>query len=155
MKVQIHSRQSVVTSLPPGTQYAIISITDPESTFALTPTTPSRAALHLKFHDVEESWGSGYRVISDEQAEAIAAFVKAVKDDVDLFVINCDAGISRSSATAAVVSEYLGLDTLWILQNSHYFPNATVMRKLRKAFGIDLQSYLEGQQYVSEQSQSE
>ena len=73
----------------------IISITSPNSSFPLLQEGWSDI-LRLSFDDIDHEDGQNYIIFSDSQAEEILDF--AIKNiDKDLFV-NCDAGISRSTA---------------------------------------------------------
>lgn len=87
--------------------------------------------------------------LKKEQAEDIVKQIKLIEPEIELLVIHCAAGISRSPAVALAIAEYY---KLWhIVQNivlqsrrtdglfstgMHYFPNAHVLKLMRQAFGI-------------------
>jgi len=61
-------------------------------------------------------------------AETIWKFVDKYKDEVDLIVINCEAGISRSSAVGAAISKVInGSDEDFF---KYFIPNRLVYRKM-------------------------
>lgn len=90
--------------------------------------------LRLSFDDAEVKFRSrsGYEntLIDDEQAEQIIRFALGMRDrGVKLIICHCEAGISRSSATAA------GLAHLFRKRTKRFFrypysPNALVYKKL-------------------------
>jgi len=61
-------------------------------------------------------------------AQAIWKFVDKYKDEVDLIVVNCEAGISRSSAVGAAISKILNGDDMDFFK--HFLPNRLVYRKM-------------------------
>ncbi len=64
----------------------------------------------------------------DKDAKNIVDFVEAFKNEVDLIVVHCEAGISRSSATAGALSLILnGSDKEFF---KGYHPNMLVYRKI-------------------------
>lgn len=120
-----------------------INIHDPSDTPAKLPFNPQRIAeLRVAFDDcVEgETWnywhGSPAILISEKNAEDIINFVDKHKNDVTMVCVNCFAGISRSSAVALVLSQWLNGHDSGIMTNERYHPNKTVinmlMRKLNK-----------------------
>jgi len=63
--------------------------------------------LTLVFDDVwnESHANKGYLLMTSEQGELVRKFVDQQWEDVDLLVIHCQAGISRSSAIGKAISE--------------------------------------------------
>lgn len=112
--------------------------------------TGRKASLFLDFHDVTDPALDG-KAISDllgysvkgnikcfttEQAKQIIEFYDKWKDSVDLVVVNCVAGISRSAATAAALSVIAGQGDEFIFNNKRYHPNMLVYRLiLNEALG--------------------
>ena len=92
--------------------------------------------LELKFWDIEEDIGN-YKIITDEQAKQIYDFIVKNKDKE--FLINCEAGVSRSAGVGLAI-EYLLRDKdlyeKWehfpskVLQHWRYQPNMTVFNKI-------------------------
>jgi len=68
------------------------------------------------------------KIFDETYAEQILDFINAYKDIVDLIVVHCEAGISRSSATAAALSLILNGEDQFFYD--HYLPNALVYRKI-------------------------
>ena len=90
--------------------YAAISIQDSgrwNYGFQLTENRFCRGVLTLYFDDFEEP-ESGVRLMNEEQAEQIIAFLKA-HQNVDTMLIHCFAGRSRSAAVGKFAAELYGL----------------------------------------------
>jgi len=110
---------------------AVISITDPKSKLAKIRDLP---ILRLQFHDIEKNYP-----ISSEcgikfttlMAEEIIGFVDRIKDISEILVIHCEAGISRSAATAAAISRILNLDVSRYFKYP-YIPNKLVYQTIMK-----------------------
>jgi len=102
MKFTVLSRKDAQTYKPEGTA-VLISITDPESD-QMFPDHDYPHALYLKFHDIDRVI-SGYDTFEYEDADMILEIWEMEKDNVDEFVIHCEAGISRSAAVAAALSK--------------------------------------------------
>lgn len=148
-------REELFTSIPiPGyldTAFAVISVTDPSSNFISYRTAENRncqGVLALKFSDLIDNKGleddNRFKLINEQQAQLIASFVRAMETVVQMFVINCDAGICRSSAIGAAIAEYLNQDSKWIWHSTLYSPNTTVYNLVAKALGVQtLRSYYE------------
>ena len=114
--------------------YVIVSVTDPERPEATIADSPNRrAVLRLKFHDK----GSRHQisreklVMSQEDAQAILAFVQEHLDKVKLIVCQCEAGISRSAAIAAALSRILQEEDHFFFAN--YAPNDWIYQTLLEA----------------------
>lgn len=61
--------------------------------------------------------------LTEDQARSIVAFVKATSDNA-IFVVNCEAGISRSAGVVLAMRRFYGGDTEEIFQKAH--PNVHV-----------------------------
>jgi predicted protein tyrosine phosphatase len=88
--------------------------------------------LRLNFDDVEVDttggWGSGYFTISKEQAKSVVDFLLAAKENnVEILVVHCEAGISRSAGVAGACSVILGQSDEEFFR-SPYNPNMKVYR---------------------------
>ena len=80
-----------------------------------------------------------YVLFRKRQAMEIVAFMaeRKVESGDDVLVCHCDAGISRSGATATFACEFFGLDYGEFLQDNPYLkPNPMVLRMLREAAGL-------------------
>lgn len=132
----VADRDEAERGVPIRSTFAVISISDPG-----TPTPKVRrpshclGVLHLSFHDAEPhpSLPAGVVLISDEQAEAIRAFVEE-HSDAGAFLVHCEQGASRSPAVAAAICEANGGDPSSFFAD--YVPNQfvyeTVLGALRR-----------------------
>ena len=152
MKIRITSREGIDAYagnlFPPKT--ALISITDTDADFAELANVPD-FLLQLKFDDIvsedaefefEHKMGrkpteeeklvlaQSFRVISDAQAEEIAAFVYSVKNDADMLICQCEYGQSRSAAIAAAVVEHFQGRGIVVFADDRYFPNKLIYKKV-------------------------
>ena len=109
--------------------YAIISITDPgETPVSFIDKLDLKGILRLEFYDVE----NGRDCFSNSDAEKVVDFVYDNEKNVDLFIVHCGMGVSRSSGLAAAISKTLnGEDSLFF---KYYTPNMLVYRKTLNEF---------------------
>lgn len=85
--------------------------------------------LQLRFDDITFH-RDGWTKFTGHQAEEVWAFVEKVWDKVDVLLIHCHAGLSRSPACGKVISEkYQPEFAKWYDQM--YFPNDLVVKTLR------------------------
>lgn len=105
-------------------RYAHISITDPGGQLGCREwplsDDPNRIALlRVEFFDARgddpDPWGRAdvperLKLPTEEQVAPIVPFVREWMGQVDGFVVNCAAGISRSAGVAAGISKLLGID---------------------------------------------
>ena len=113
--------------------YVVISIREPDLPAVTIPGEPPkghvvwtsgvRAILRLAFQDVPRPELST-RPMNARDARRIAAFVQRWQYEVALIVVQCDAGVSRSAAVAAAISDYLNGDCAWAFK--HFRPNRYV-----------------------------
>jgi predicted protein tyrosine phosphatase len=100
--------------------------------------------LQVEFWDIEEDF-SEYKIIADEQAKLIQDFI--IKNKDNRFIINCQAGISRSAAVGKAIEcikffgigeeakyNYLTSFNSEISAHSRYCPNLTVFDKIVKEY---------------------
>lgn len=116
--------------------YAFISVTEPQNYHAPVRECENRRGyLPLHFHDVPhdlENRSKHYVTITEDQSDQLAGFVlEMVGQGVRLFVINCEAGISRSAAIGAALWGHFNGDPSVFF--SDYCPNRTVYERVRKA----------------------
>jgi predicted protein tyrosine phosphatase len=96
---------------------------------------PVPRVLRLCFDDaVDRSYWQN--LITREQAAAARDFVRALSDEVELLIVHCTEGVSRSAAVAAAILEAHGADAGWIWHDSRYRPNPLVYRLVREAFDV-------------------
>lgn len=115
-------------------KHIVISISDIDCDKANLPKLESRIdAMFLKFSDfdrITEGMNKEYKesLFNKRLAEAVWKFVDKYKDDINLIIVNCEAGISRSSAVAAAISKILnGNDDDFF---KYFLPNRLVYRKM-------------------------
>lgn len=91
--------------------------------------------LKLSFNDTDskEFLDGG---ILDEDANKIVEFIDKYKDndELDLIIIHCEAGQSRSAGVAAAIMKYLFNDDTEIFNNNKFTPNMLCYRKVLNAF---------------------
>ena len=86
------------------------------------------AVLCLFFDDVT----GGPNSFNEEHAENIIRFIDYWRDSVDILLVHCDAGISRSAAVCAAVKRYLGFNDMDIFNSKKYDPNQLVYTTIRE-----------------------
>ena len=119
--------------------YAVISITDPEKRHAaLMKNEYLTGTLLLKCNDVSESAAkirsvaASLGAFSEEMAEQVAEFAASqIELGTTLFVISCEAGISRSAGLASALSWFYNHDESFFLV--HYKPNQWIRKQMLKA----------------------
>jgi predicted protein tyrosine phosphatase len=85
--------------------------------------------LFIKCDDIANKM-EHWKCFDEEQAEQILHFVFRNLSKVDRIICQCDAGISRSSGTAAILGKILFNDDKFIYQNSRYFPNGLIYKTI-------------------------
>lgn len=131
-KIIVRSRETIKV-LPLDIDHVIISIFCSDDTPAEFQSLAStKDVLRVQFDDITIKHVEAYpRVISKYQlfngviAKAIADFVEKHKD-IPLLICQCDAGISRSSATAAAISKFYKGDDFEFFGSRRYVPNTLV-----------------------------
>ena len=115
---------------------AIVSITDvanmPNKFY---PNPHIKGVCHLHFDDVE---AGELNCITEKDAKQIVNFVNRIKDKVNLIVVHCDAGVSRSAGVCAAIMNMLGRDDVKIFENPRFCPNMTCYRAVLSAAGIEM-----------------
>lgn len=90
--------------------------------------------LYLHFEDFDtELPGWSIQPIQKEDAEKIAAFVMANKHNGRHFIVQCDAGVSRSAGVAAALMKYFNGDDSPIFDSPQYCPNMRCYRMVLDA----------------------
>ncbi len=126
-------RHDIETVLP-DVPYLVISVADPDRAEAALAASPlQRAVLRLRFHDKSGPRAalSGKVAMTQAVAHEILAFVREHLSEVALIVCQCEAGISRSAAIAAALSQIVqGEDGFFF---AHYAPNDWIYQTLLEA----------------------
>ena len=115
---------------------AIISITDTDKAdviFEKNEVNGIRAVLRLKFDDVERDYKNEH-CITKEDAESIVKFVNKNKNKVDKFIVQCEAGVSRSAGVGAAIMKALNGDDWDVFKNPLKCPNMKCYRTVLNAF---------------------
>lgn len=120
--------------------HVVISVTDPRAKRAFLPKNPlRREVLRLEFDDVGP--GPVFAIaMSEDHARQVAEFVTK-HADVEMFVIHCEAGISRSAGIAAALGLYFDRDDSQFYQDPHtgegcpFYPNSHVKSLVMRALG--------------------
>lgn len=123
-----------------GVPYVVISIVDshesfPDAEIALSPL--RRGVLRLRFDDVDaECTGAEYQPFSQAMATQIIRFVAPyAQRGVSGVIVHCAQGISRSSAVAACLSQWLNSEATDFF-DEFFSPNPTVRTILSRTIAI-------------------
>jgi predicted protein tyrosine phosphatase len=96
------------------------------------------AILNLTFHDVDSlKIANDYKLsaFTPEMAKEILNWTKAlIKAEIELIIVQCNAGISRSSGVAAALSLIINGDDSWIFDDKRYLPNRLVYRTILQIY---------------------
>ncbi len=119
--------------------YAVISIVSPHD---IHPPLMEGYVDVLRLHFMDIDFGieslNEYGFFP-EHAKKIIDFTEKNKTRVEMFVVHCNAGISRSSGVAAALSKVYDGDDTWVFENYRYCPNMRVYRGiLDEAFNRSL-----------------
>jgi predicted protein tyrosine phosphatase len=71
-------------------------------------------------------------LFDENMAQQILDFVTCFKDKVDMIVVHCEAGISRSAGVAGALSKILNGDDKYYFD--HYLPNMLVYRTILNTY---------------------
>ena len=137
LKLQVLDRSLARTVTHPE-PYAVISIGEPQMKPAPLADSPQcKAVLRLHFSDVASDLPRLRSVMhvapfTPELARQIADFVREqMQNNVNLIVVHCEAGMSRSAGVATALSQFYNHDETHFLV--HYRPNAHVRRVMLNA----------------------
>lgn len=132
MIIDVRSRKTIEQN-----QYNanIISITS-QSAYADIKNCGPTLFLHFEDFDTELP-GWPIQPIQKEDAEKIAAFVMINKHNGRHFIVQCDAGVSRSAGVAAALMKYFNGDDTPIFNNPQYCPNMRCYRMVLEALMED------------------
>ena len=91
-------------------------------------------SLFICFDDVIPLYGEvdeNFTYFNRDMARRIISFLKAVEDKVEVVVVNCNAGVSRSGAVCVFIVEEYGLDRgLFFREHPQVMGNALVLEVL-------------------------
>jgi len=149
MEFYVYNRPDIEALEPHNVPHIIVSITTPTDEIARIKTNEhTLGLLRLSFYDIDRV----VPVDSDlvEEVRAISGITQFVDDHLfesfhahaildlveahptaELFIVHCDAGMSRSPAVAAAISNILhGTDEVFFRR---YYPNRRVYRAILEA----------------------
>ena len=124
--INISEREAKVfdTDIP----YIHISIYEPKTEpIKLRKNKFRKATLYLKFHDLDKKC-EDYKLFNEEQALKILMFVQWWFHHIELIVVNCGAGVSRSAGVAGALSKLINGDDSEYFK--HSLPNMLVYRTI-------------------------
>lgn len=128
--VEEHSEVSVIIS--------IASENMPNANISVHEANGIKDVLFMNFNDTDsKDLTSG--CINDEDAENIKEFIEKYieNDSIDLIIVHCEAGVSRSAGVAAAIMKYLWNDDSAIFDNSKYHPNMLCYRTVLNTLMYD------------------
>ena len=100
-----------------------------------------RGLIRLSFNDLERDYNEELLAPKQGDFSGLKTFIDTFKDSNTIkdIVVHCAAGISRSSAVAAAIAQYLDLDEFNLIWNNDlYIPNELVYRLALNEFGLKL-----------------
>jgi len=117
--------------------WAMISVVTLENTWPENSDQNCKKTLRLAFHDADpncfDTTGYEDELFDEKRANLICDFVNEIKDEVDMLVVHCEAGVSRSPAIAGAISKFMFDDDSKFFK-SPYTPNMYVYRKLLETY---------------------
>jgi len=133
----------------------IISTRSPGSRRAIVGGNEPKDVLWLEFNDVDEEgrvWTlhgnkvNKHKLFTEEEAKEVIEFVNKYKDEVELIICHCEAGISRSAGIAAALYTILGAPEkdaeIWAKKNVFgqlkHRPNVHVYQTMLAAANMSL-----------------
>lgn len=141
MKIKVFSEDSV-KHYKPTEPYMHIAISSQTKGLLQLPSNKfRRITLYCQFYDLDAALGN-YKLFDKKEAKRILYWVNKYLDYVNVIVVNCEAGISRSSGVAAALSKILNGDDNYYFKN--YCPNMLVYRTiLNEYYGEDFNDFNE------------
>lgn len=100
-----------------------------------------RGLIRLSFNDLERDYNEELLAPKQGDFSGLKTFIDTFKDNNTIkdIVVHCAAGISRSSAVAAAIAQYLDLDEFNLIwNNDSHIPNELVYRLALNEFDLKL-----------------
>ena len=143
MKILVMGRKSA-EQFKSDEKYIMISITSPYAPIAnIELKEPLMAILRLSFHDWDDKEkeivektnsleSKSMIYFNAEMAREILLFIMCYIETVNLIVVHCEAGISRSAGVASAIAKCFGEDDSYYFK--HYIPNMLVYNTILKTW---------------------
>ena len=127
MKFQVENRGSI-QNIKPTEPHIIISISDPQQGRAdIADNAHTVDVLFMEFHDINKA-EHDMILFSQDHAVQILNFFKHYWNQIDLVIVHCNAGMSRSPAVAAALTKISNQDdNVWFKTKT---PNSLVYRTI-------------------------
>lgn len=130
----VKNRKEIHDGYYPGVPSALITITDPDKEFAAR-SAEYRATLQLKFSDADGQVSDDIVLMSDDVANLILGFVNGcLINNINTFVVNCEAGMSRSAGVAAALAKIYNGDDRHIIKEKPLYNRHVYNTILRNHF---------------------
>jgi predicted protein tyrosine phosphatase len=135
MKIKVFS-ENEIRHFKTEEKHVVVSFQDPNYDFVKLPEQASRLAW-IGFHcyDLDDDCGQlpySKFLFEREHAKELLTFINTWKDKVDLIVVQCCAGISRSTAAAAALSKIINNEDSFYFK--YYCPNRRIYRSILKEY---------------------
>ena len=137
MRISIMSRKEawLVSKMDwKGEKTIIVSINEPGYDAPPFQNKDLLAIFPMFFWDIEQPVYD-LEPATREDIKGIKEFIDKYKNQAEHIIVHCAAGISRSSATAAAISDYLGIEH-HIFFDRRYSPNMHVYKLMQEEFSI-------------------
>ncbi|MDO8640096.1 MAG: hypothetical protein Q7R33_00965 [Nitrosarchaeum sp.] len=149
-QIEYHIKQRVKPIDMPGLSWALISIYNTQELLTFENVDILKALgcqefLSMRFADITDKEihkdlpiHYAKNLFTENQARRIVAFVDQInKLDIDILIVHCAAGISRSGAVGVFVTRYLKLDEAIFRQtNPQVTPNLYILTTLNHVSGL-------------------
>jgi hypothetical protein len=91
--------------------------------------------LEIHVHDTmpHSAWPEAV-LFNEEHAKQILALVEKERENIHYAILQCDAGISRSSATAAALSKIIYGTDEWVFNSPFYVPNTFIYKTILNVY---------------------
>lgn len=126
-EIKVMNRKDAINfsfNISDNKKYAIVSISEVDDSFPEFKNSSNIVSvLKVHFDDVDKN---DRNCITENDALKIADFVKNVAPNIDILIVHCLAGRSRSAGCAAAISKWYFNDDSFYFKR--YNPNMTVYR---------------------------
>lgn len=152
-RIGIASRRSIFDYLNSGhDNIAVVSITNPDFEFVnLVMHASVHSVTRLKFDDMDDANYCAWPINSREPVLFDVGMANQIWEFTDRhlcsgyknILVQCDGGVSRSSAVAAALHQVYNADSNVVFSDNRYIPNTRVFRIMLEQKGIKLERRVE------------